>query len=277
MARDIRARIRRWNTSTTETLVSTATASNMIGSGSRTALFPASRAIELRCLQGQICKASLAQPRKAICSLMTRGYRSHRRSTGISPPLGSVINYRNWIPGSVNALSQSPAHRLLSARCGFERQRWIGSDTGQFGGAGKRLQTIVGEIEANGFAFLAHPVEDPEPGSIKGPDVVPYSDVALTRAWSSPAILGLQFWNENDRYLAQPPSSPNSRGGKKAFSGAYVTGVSYNYRWPFPGYFPERTLALATNRTARSRHHGDDIHQAPPRCGRVGPILTQGS
>ena len=30
--------------------------------------------------------------------------------------------------------------------------------------------------------------------------MVPYSDIALSRAWSSPAILGLQFWNEDARY-----------------------------------------------------------------------------
>ena len=55
-----------------------------------------------------------------------------------------------------------------------------------------------------GFAFLAHPTESLEPGSLAGPDVVPYTETALTNAWRSPAILGLQVWNENDRYRAQP-------------------------------------------------------------------------
>lgn len=81
---------------------------------------------------------------------------------------------------------------------------FIGSDTGPFGGARKRLQDIVREIEGGGFAFLAHPVEDFEPGGKEGPDVVPYSDLSLTRAWSSQAILGLQFWNENARHRAAP-------------------------------------------------------------------------
>ena len=74
---------------------------------------------------------------------------------------------------------------------------WIASDTTRFGGAGKHLEDVIREVEANkGYTFLAHPLVGAQPGG-PGPDVVPYSDIALDRAWSSTAVLGLQFWNED--------------------------------------------------------------------------------
>jgi hypothetical protein len=112
---------------------------------------------------------------------------------------------------------------------------FIGSNTEKFGGASKSIQKIAGEIEGGGFAFLAHPVEDPEPGSKKGPDVIPYSDLALTRAWSSPAILGLEFWNENARYRADR-ARPDDTVVEQRKTG---NNISFTYRWPFPGEFPE--------------------------------------
>jgi hypothetical protein len=155
-------------------------------------------------------------------------------------PLGSVLNYGNWIPGSVKPHPSRQHIVYFPLDAGLSIKGWISSETGDFGGASKRLQQLVGEIEANGFAFLAHPVEDAEPGSISGPDVVPYSDVALTRAWSSPAILGLQFWNENDRYRSEPKElDPTVVAETKTVSEGIVTSVSYTYRWPFPGTFPE--------------------------------------
>jgi len=156
------------------------------------------------------------------------------------PPLGSVLNYGGWFPHTVKPYPSRQHIVYFPLDAGLSANGWIGSDTGPYGGAGKRLQQIVDEIEATGFAFLAHPVDEPEPGGIEGPDVVPYSDVALTRAWSSPAILGLQFWNENDRYVSRPATiDPTVVAEKKTISSGIVTSVSYTYRWPFPGYFPE--------------------------------------
>jgi hypothetical protein len=85
---------------------------------------------------------------------------------------------------------------------------FIGSNTGEFGGAGKRLPDVLREVEAGGFAFLAHPLENASSGnssgSNAGPDVVPYSDRALDRAWRSPGVLGLQLWNENSAQTTGP-------------------------------------------------------------------------
>src|SRR6185295_9418090 len=79
---------------------------------------------------------------------------------------------------------------------------WIASDTTRFGGGGKRLEDVLREVESNrGYAFLAHPLVNGHPGG-PGPDVVPYSDAALDRAFRSPAILGLEFWNEDHHRFA---------------------------------------------------------------------------
>lgn len=111
---------------------------------------------------------------------------------------------------------------------------WISSDTGKFGGAGKRLQGVIQEVKAHGFAFLAHPLISSSPGG-PGPDVVPYSDNELTVAWGSPAILGLQFWNENDHYY----SAPDRRSPTVMFSGP-VEGeqgtTRFSFNWPFQGH-----------------------------------------
>jgi hypothetical protein len=83
---------------------------------------------------------------------------------------------------------------------------FIASNTTRFGGAGKRLEDVLHEIEGNqSYAFLAHPLANSAPGG-PGPDIPPYPDIALNRAWSSPAILGLQFWNEDYHRFANSPS-----------------------------------------------------------------------
>lgn len=82
--------------------------------------------------------------------------------------------------------------------------RFISSETGKYGGASRRLayehnlrRPLLDEIEEKGYAFLAHPLNAPK-GS-NGPDGPPWSRHMLDQAWRSPAILGLQFWNENVR------------------------------------------------------------------------------
>ncbi|MGD9850864.1 MAG: hypothetical protein AB7T38_06340 [Nitrospirales bacterium] len=84
-----------------------------------------------------------------------------------------------------------------------DHRGFISSDTSKFGGGTRRLEEVAGEMQSKGVGFLAHPLVSRGPGG-PGPDVVPYSQKALDRAWSSPAILGLQFWNENDRRFAGP-------------------------------------------------------------------------
>jgi hypothetical protein len=209
-----------------------------------------------------MCKNKYAQPtssaNESYLLFDDQGIPVSQEIDGYVPPLGSVLNYGNWIPGSVKPYPSRQHIVYFPLDASLSTKGWIGSDTGPFGGASKRLPSIAGEIEANGFAFLAHPVEDSAPGSIKGPDVVPYSETALTHAWRSPGILGLQFWNENDRYRAEPGELDPTVVAVKA-------GV-YTYRWPFPGYFPEgspwrwqqsgqlsRTLMAAT---FEKLHHG---------------------
>lgn len=106
-----------------------------------------------------------------------------------------------------------------------QRDAFVGSFTGRYGGASRRLaadfdgqQALLPEIERKGYTFLAHPVPngscpdklhgDPRPNGAQlrtsmnggeGPDVVPYSDATLDDAFKSQAVLGLQLWNEDTR------------------------------------------------------------------------------
>jgi hypothetical protein len=138
------------------------------------------------------------------------------------------------------------------------RDGWIGGDTGRFGGAGKRLEDVLREIEAGGVAFLAHPMIGNRPGG-PGPDVVPYSDAALVRAWRSPAILGLQLWNENDQHYSAPdrrnptvihPFTPDDQPRTTQFS----------FRWPFQqhdfGAFPWTWQHAVANGPDADLYHG---------------------
>lgn len=79
---------------------------------------------------------------------------------------------------------------------------FIGSDTGVWGGASKTLRELLPVIERGGSAFLAHPLASSRPGSDFGPDIVPYSTDSLDLAWRSRGILGLQLWNEDDRFVS---------------------------------------------------------------------------
>lgn len=106
---------------------------------------------------------------------------------------------------------------------------FIPSNTGRFGGARRRLTAwlsdnppLLPEIEWKGYAFLAHHLNDGD-GS-QGPDAPPWSDHMLKQAWSSPGILGLQFWNENARVLSE-------------IDGQSGTGVEKGYERP--KYFGE--------------------------------------
>jgi len=82
-------------------------------------------------------------------------------------------------------------------------QGWVPGATKKFGGASQRLPDLLKTIQGKGVAFLAHPLVGDRPRG-PGPDIVPYSNTALTNAWRSPAVLGLQFWNEDNRYFSSP-------------------------------------------------------------------------
>ncbi|MHC1766530.1 MAG: hypothetical protein AB9869_19875 [Verrucomicrobiia bacterium] len=84
---------------------------------------------------------------------------------------------------------------------------FIPSYTSKYGGATRRLdaphmdkEALLPEIERKGFAYVAHHLNACGTCS-NGPDGVPWTlDHLLMKALRSPAILGLQFWNENGRY-----------------------------------------------------------------------------
>lgn len=88
---------------------------------------------------------------------------------------------------------------------------FIASFTGSFGGATRRLSKqhpntsrgkppMLPEIERKGFAFLAH--HQNASSGAQGPGSPPWTRHMLRQAWRSPAILGLQFWNENNRFIS---------------------------------------------------------------------------
>jgi hypothetical protein len=83
---------------------------------------------------------------------------------------------------------------------------FIASNTSKYGGATRRLDAwhqdrppLLPEIEKKGVAFVAHHLNAGDGG--RGPDGVPWTlDHMLLKAFRSPAILGLEFWNEDGRY-----------------------------------------------------------------------------
>ena len=87
---------------------------------------------------------------------------------------------------------------------GRRETAFIASDTGRFGGANRRLteknkgmESLLPEIEKKGYVFIAHHLNGSK-GS-PGPEGPPWSEHMLRQAWASPAVLGLEFWNEDGR------------------------------------------------------------------------------
>lgn len=130
----------------------------------------------------------------------------------------------------VHEYGPARAHMVYLPRTSTEPNAFVGSFTGKYGGASRRLtrahdgqDAMLPEIEKKGYAFLAHPVpagacpekdygeEQPETGASlradleggAGPDGVPYTPSMLDQAFRSPAVLGLQFWNENTRLCTE--------------------------------------------------------------------------
>lgn len=96
----------------------------------------------------------------------------------------------------------SRQHIVYMPRSPTDREGFVASNTGDHGGGGRRLRELLPEMEAHGYAFLAHPLAGGSgPGGIldAGPALAPYHDRQLEEAFASPAILGLQLWNEDER------------------------------------------------------------------------------
>jgi hypothetical protein len=101
----------------------------------------------------------------------------------------------------INDVDYGREHLVYLPRVGTDVNAFVASNTGVYGGAGRRLAErhqgrppLLPEIERKGYAFLAHPLNDGA-GS-PGPDGPPWSDFMIRKAWRSRAVLGLQFWNE---------------------------------------------------------------------------------
>jgi hypothetical protein len=107
--------------------------------------------------------------------------------------------------------------------------------------------------------FLAHPLSSRAPGSAYGPDIVPYSELELAQAWQSPAILGLEFWNENDRYRSSPDRLTPTVMFVGAVDGQPQT-TRYSYPWPFQGHrtanFPWSWQRQAAGQLFTDLYHG---------------------
>jgi hypothetical protein len=100
---------------------------------------------------------------------------------------------------------------------------FVPSYTSRYGGATRRLdrthqvpggptrEGVLPEIARKGLAFAAHHLNR---GSGRGPDGVPWTaNRMLLKAFRSPAILGLEFWNEDGRYKSSICSHEFCRDG----------------------------------------------------------------
>jgi len=104
---------------------------------------------------------------------------------------------------AIDELRFARQHVLYLPRSETDRDGFVPSSTGTYGGATRRLSDILDQIAPHGYAFLAHPLSATgSPDSLAasaGPDTIPFSDVQMWRAFSSSAVLGLQLWNEDNR------------------------------------------------------------------------------
>lgn len=83
-----------------------------------------------------------------------------------------------------------------------DRDAFVRSDTGNYGGAHRRFKQLRPEIEAHGYFFAAHSFSHYERDGFltdPGPTDIPWQDHMYDQVWRSPAFLGLQFWNEDGR------------------------------------------------------------------------------
>ncbi len=80
---------------------------------------------------------------------------------------------------------------------------FIESRTSKFGGATRRLDSdLLPEFERKGVVFVAHHLNGGN--GTPGPNGVPWTrDHMLLKAFRSPAVLGLEFWNEDKRFYSR--------------------------------------------------------------------------
>jgi hypothetical protein len=131
--------------------------------------------------------------------------------TGVPSPSAFIWEYvpatNDYLIRDIQGLNEADYGRLHLVYLPKkpDKAAFVPSDTGKYGGAGRRLAdshrgkpSVLSDIERHGYAFIAHHMSAPNPGT-EGPDGVPWSEHLLRKAWASRAILGLEFWNENTR------------------------------------------------------------------------------
>ena len=94
-------------------------------------------------------------------------------------------------------------HVVYLPRSAADRESFVPSNTGDYGGASRRFVELRPEFESHGSFFAAHPLSHFERGNDFltdfGPNDIPWTDHLWNQVWPSPAFLGLQFWNEDAR------------------------------------------------------------------------------
>lgn len=119
-------------------------------------------------------------------------------------------------------------HVLSLPRDGSKDSSFVTSRTTLFGGAYRRLKTVLNEdfeIDQKGYMFLAHPADSPSGSGLGrlGPDILPYSKEQLKTAFDSKYVLGLQAWNSDDRMRTKPGNTGHCA----------PVGIGYQRAFPF--------------------------------------------
>jgi hypothetical protein len=135
---------------------------------------------------------------------------------------------------------------------GTREDAFVESDTSTWGGGTRHLKEIL-DVEyaqkQKGLVFLAHPLSAAGGSDADrlGPDIVPYSETELRRAFASQSVLGLQLWNEDARH-----SNPT---GWAASETDFVEGMETGVFELKPWYRDFSTWANAAS-PASALHHG---------------------
>ncbi|WP_146909133.1 hypothetical protein [Arenimonas daejeonensis] len=152
----------------------------------------------------------------------------------------------------INEYHPARAHMVYLPATAANPDAFVSSRTGRFGGGSRQMtrgdDALLPEIESGkGHVFLAHPLpmghcfgRAPDMSGGPGPDVVPYTPTMLDQAFRSPAVLGLQLWNEDHRMMNRKGDGQTREVG---FHSDDDDG-GYGFRNNSPSGFETRTFEL---------------------------------
>jgi hypothetical protein len=121
-------------------------------------------------------------------------------------PFQDVNGQIAWTPRDTQSISLQVGrqHLVYLPRYPDQPLGFVSSHTGPYGGATRHLvenSGVLPEIEQkHGLAFLAHPLDG---GGGKGPGSLPYSWYEYRKIFDQQSFTGLQFWNEDTRFVAK--------------------------------------------------------------------------